>query len=353
MNETAVIFSPKYYRHNTGKRHPESSQRLRAIVDELKKGQLAQGRTLWFVEPEKASIEDIELVHGIEYIRLVEAVCRSGGGLLDLADTVVSPESFEVALYAVGGALRAVNLVMEGKFRNAFALVRPPGHHASKYRACGFCIFNNASIAARYLLDKYRLERVLILDIDAHHGNGTQETFYETKNVLYINLHEDPRGFPGTGFIKETGKGHGLGYNVNIPLPFNTGDRIYLKAVHEIMVPIVRQYKPQFILVSAGFDGHYTDPVGNLCLSSKCYRKTFEVITDLASANCEGRLVSILEGGYSLSSVGKAAAAAIASMGEVAYRVYDKPLMIARSVEKQGERVLDQVKQLQRAFWRI
>jgi len=353
MNRTAVVFSPKYYQHNPGRGHPESAQRLRVIVNELKRAKLSSSSNLQFVDPEKARVEDVELIHGIEYIRLVEAVCRSGGGLLDLGDTAVSQESFEVALYAVGGTLKAVDLVMEKKFENAFALVRPPGHHAGKFRASGFCIFNNIAIAAEHLLREFSLQKILILDIDAHHGNGTQEAFYETSKVLYVSLHQDPRGFPGTGFIDEVGEGEGLGFSVNIPLPFRTGDQIYLKALKEIVTPVIRQYKPQFILVSAGLDGHYTDPVASLSLSALCYQEVYETIVNLASEICERRLVSVLEGGYGLKFVGKIAATAIAKMSENSYAVNDKVSATNKRVRRQGEEVIVNVKEFQSAFWDI
>ncbi len=353
MKKTAVVFSPIYYRHDTGKKHPESAQRLRVIVNELKKSKLLGNGNWQFVRPRKAHIGHAQLIHSIEYIRLVEAVCRSGGGLLDLEDTVTSRESFEVALYAVGGTLKAVDLVMEKKFENAFALVRPPGHHAGRFRACGFCIFNNVAIAAEYLLKKFRLERILILDIDAHHGNGTQETFYKTSKVLYISLHQDHRSFPGTGFIDEIGEGKGLGYNVNIPLPFRTSDQIYLKAVKEIVTPIVCQYKPQFILVSAGLDGHYTDPVANLSLSALCYREVYKTIVNLASEICGGRLASVLEGGYSLKFVGKIAATATAKMSGAPYIINDKVPVTDKRARRRGETAIRDVKEIQRTFWNI
>jgi len=353
MSRTAVIFSPKYYQHNPSMDHLECAQRLRAIVNELKHGKLSNSENWQFFSPEKASLENVELVHGIEYIRLVEAVCKSGGGLLDLGDTEVSPQSFEVALYAVGGALKAVDLVMAGKYQNAFALLRPPGHHASKYRACGFCIFNNVAIAAKYVLQKFNLKRILVLDIDAHHGNGTQETFYDTDKVLFISLHEDPRGFPGTGFVDEIGEGKGLGYNVNIPLPYGTDDQIYLRAIDEIVKPIILQYAPQFVLLSAGFDGHYTDPVGNLSLTQECYRQVFETTLKIASEKCHERLVAVLEGGYGLNVVGTMAAAAIARMSEAQYIASEKTKTAKPSVAKQGEKVLKEVKKVQRAFWSI
>jgi acetoin utilization deacetylase AcuC-like enzyme len=353
MSKTAVIFSPEYYEHNTGKGHPESAKRLRAIINELKTGKLSASRNWQFVKPNKAMLEDVELVHGMEYIRLVEAVCKSGGGLLDLGDTQVSPESFEVALHAVGGTLKAVDFVMEGKFRNAFVLARPPGHHASKYKACGFCLFNNVAIAAKHLLERFNLRRILILDIDAHHGNGTQEIFYDTDKVLFISLHEDPYGFPGTGFTDEIGENEGLGYNVNIPLPFGTDDQIYLRAVNEIVKPIILQYNPQFTLVSAGFDGHHTDPVANLSLTYRCYQRIFETIMKVASEKCNGRIVSVLEGGYSLSAIGKAVATAIAEMSETPYAVHDTSRVTGTRTLKRGEKVLKETKKAQRTFWSL
>jgi acetoin utilization deacetylase AcuC-like enzyme len=353
MSRTAVVFSPIYYQHDTGVDHPESARRLRAIISELRRDQLSKSKKWMFVEPGKASMEDVESIHDREYIEHVRAVCRSGGGILDSGDTLVSRDSFEVALYAAGGALKAVSLVMKGQFENVFALVRPPGHHAEKFHACGFCVFNNIAIATQNLVRKFNLKRVLIFDIDAHHGNGTQEAFYETGKVLYISLHEDLLGFPGTGFIDEVGEGEGLGYNVNIPLPFRTSDQIYLRAVNEIAVPIIRQYKPQFMLVSAGFDGHYTDPVGSLSLSALCYKEVFETIVGLASQICNGKLMAILEGGYSLEFVGKITALAIAEMSGSPYVIKDRFPVFRKKVRMQGEKVLRGVQKVQRGFWNI
>ena len=353
MTRTAVIFSPKYYQHNTGTGHPESAKRLGAIINELKKSKLSKSKSWQFVQPDKATLEDVQLVHDLDYIKTVDRICKSGGGILDEGDTVVSPESFQVALYAVGGTLKAVDLVMNNTFQNAFALIRPPGHHASKLSAMGFCIFNNTAIAATHLLKRHKLNRIAIIDIDAHHGNGTQETFYETSHVLYTSLHEDPHSFPRTGFTDEIGEGEGLGYSVNVPLPFQTGDRIYLKAFREIVTPIIRQYKPQFILVSAGFDGHYTDPVGNLSLSMKSYQKAYETIVRLASETCEGRLVSILEGGYSLTHIGKTATTAIAEMSGKTMIMKDRVQASTQRSIRQGLNIIEDAKKAHKAFWRL
>lgn len=352
MNKTAVVFSPECYGHDPGRDHPESAERLRRIIHELKEWQ--GPKSSWeFVEPLKAEMADLESVHDMGYVRRVKTVCNSGGGLLDEGDTVVSPESFEAALCAVGGTLKALTLVIEKKFRSAFSLVRPPGHHASRSHACGFCVFNNVAIAAKHLLNEHDIDRILILDIDAHHGNGTQETFYDTDRVLYMSLHEDPTSFPGTGFVDEIGEGRGIGYNVNIPLPFRTTDALYLKAMDEIIMPIALQYRPQFVLVSAGFDGHYTDPVGNLALSTLCYQRVYERIVDLASAVCQGQLVSVLEGGYSLDFVGRIAVAAIAEMSGTSCTMNDRPSVAEKRVLRKGESIMEEVRKAQKSFWRI
>jgi len=353
VNKTAAVFSPIYYEHDTGKGHPESPQRLRVITKELRTGELSKRRNWCFVSPEKANIESIATVHTPEYIKLIEAVCRYGGGLLDLQDTIVSPQSFNTALYAAGGTLKSVDIVMKRQFENAFALVRPPGHHAGRFRALGFCVFNNAAIAAEHLLRDFGLERVAILDVDAHHGNGTQEIFYRTSKVLYASLHEDPHEFPGTGFINEIGQGKGTGFNVNIPLPFRTTDQTYLRALKEIVVPIMRQYKPQFLLVSAGFDAHFADPVANLSLTDQGIRQIFVTSMRLASELCNRRLVCVLEGGYNLNTLGRLAASAIATLSENDFKVKDKPLVADRKIEQQGNNVIKEVKRVQRAFWSL
>lgn len=353
MGKTAIAFSPIFTKHDPGKGHPDSPRRARVIAKEVERLKQKSNCRLQFIYPEKASIENVELVHAKEYIQLVDAVCKAGGGILDSQDTVASANSFEAALYAVGATLKAVNLVMEKKFENAFALVRPPGHHAERFRALGFCIFNNIAIAAQYLIEEFRLDRVLVLDVDAHHGNGTQKKFYETDRVLYVSLHEDPTDFPGTGFIGEIGKGKGLGYNVNIPFPYGTGDRTYLRALREIVVPIVCQYEPEFMLVSAGFDVHRSDPVGNFSLSVLCIQQVYEAIVSLASKTCKKRLACVLEGGYNLNTIGQLAAMAISTMSETPYIVTDRIPIIKKNVELEGEKVLEEVKRVQRAFWKL
>jgi len=306
-----------------------------------------------YIQPKIAKREDIELVHEPDYIELVKRTCATGGGVLDLGDTVVNSKSYEAAALAAGALIDALNVVLHKKAKNAFALVRPPGHHAGAYYALGFCLFNNIAIGASHLISRLNFKRVLIIDVDTHHGNGTQEIFYDTDRVLYISLHEDSNGFPGTGFMDEAGEGRGLGYTINIPLPFRADDTTYQRAFDEIVVPIASQYMPEFLMVSAGFDGHYTDPVGDLSLSMKTYDETFAKIVALADQLCEGRLVATLEGGYSLDFLGKMVTSAIARMAHTFYRVDDnRPTSHPRTVRKADE-IIKNVKRIQSSYWKL
>lgn len=321
-------------------------------MEALKSSHIIDNEKCKLYEPGPARKEDVELVHHSDYIKLVQRVSSSGGGLLDLGDTQASPESYEVALYAVGGALEAVDLVLAKKSENAFAFVRPPGHHAGPYSACGFCIFNNIAIAATHLLRRFNFERVLILDIDAHHGNGTQEIFYDTNKVMFISLHQDPRGFPGTGFVDEIGEKEGQGYTMNFPFPLGTSDEPYEKAFDEVINPTVREYRPQFILVSAGFDGHFSDPVADLALTVKGYAKTFKRIMGY-SRLCEGRLAVLLEGGYNLGIIGKLALGAVSEMAGIPFSAPEESPRADERVKKGAERVIEEVKRIHSAYWKF
>ena len=354
MTKTAIVYSPKYLEHNTGPDHPETSKRLKAIIKELRSLKQLTGTSEYkLVKPDLARLEDLELVHHQEHINLVKRICNYGGGLLDLGDTVVSSESFEVARYAVGGAIKAVDFVLSKKVENAFSLARPPGHHAGPYYAAGFCVFNNIAVAAAHLLKRFNFERILILDLDAHHGNGTQEIFYKTNKVLYISLHEDPREFPGSGFVDENGADEGLGYNVNLPFPNGTSDKPYLRAIEDIVIPIIRQYKPEFFLVSAGYDGYYGDPVARIRLSASIYPKIFSKILNLASVLSRDRFVAVLEGGYNLNWLGKLVASTISKMANLNYSIKDKKIRVSSKAEKQANDVIKEVKRVQSVFWSL
>jgi len=350
---TAIYYSPTFLEHDPGPDHPEVPQRLKAITTELARSGLLKSGKCAYIQPKPAKHEDLTLVHENDYVELVKKACAAGGGVIDLGDTIVSPRSYEVATLAAGALIDAVNLVANQKAKNAFALVRPPGHHAGVYYALGFCLFNNVAIGASHLLNRLDFDRVLIIDIDAHHGNGTQEIFYGTDRVLYVSLHEDPRGFPGTGFMDEIGEGKGLGYTVNVPLPFRTDNTTYQRAFEEIVVPIANQYKPEFVLVSAGFDGHYTDAVGDLALSTRSYEETFSKIATLADHLCKGKLVATLEGGYSLNILGKLVTSTIAKMAHAFYRLDDSRPSSNLRILKKAEQIINSVRSIQSSYWRL
>jgi acetoin utilization deacetylase AcuC-like enzyme len=292
------VYDPIYLKHDTGQ-HVEVAARLEAIIAYLEKTGLKEQLTL--IKPRPATVDEIALVHTREYIKEIEETARKGGGWLD-PDTVMSAGSYEAALYAAGGLIRAVEAVMGGKISSAFALVRPPGHHATSGQAKGFCLFNNIAIAAKYALAEYNLERILIIDFDVHHGNGTQDTFYDDPRVMYISAHQYPF-YPGSGDIGETGGGAAKGTNINIPLPAGCGDSEYLKVFEQIIVPASRRFSPRLILVSAGYDNHWADPLAMMEVSTSGFGQMAGIIKGLADELCGGRLALTLEGGYNLDAL--------------------------------------------------
>jgi acetoin utilization deacetylase AcuC-like enzyme len=293
---TGIISSEAYRDHQTGG-HPESPRRAEALQALAGKLLAGPGRFIGLA-PVEADLARIEAVHTPRYVAALQRFCQSGGGKLDL-NTVASSASFKVALLAAGGLLRGVDAVMAGEVSNAFALVRPPGHHALAGASMGFCLFNNIAVAARYLLDHYGLERVLIVDWDVHHGNGTQDMFYADPRVLFFSSHQSAL-FPGTGYLAETGEGRGRGYNLNLPLPSGCGDAVLEKAFEILLEPVVEKFQPQFILVSAGYDGHWRDPLGGLNLSAAGYARLTGRLLEVAATYCQGRIALVLEGGYDL-----------------------------------------------------
>jgi acetoin utilization deacetylase AcuC-like enzyme len=292
------VYDPVYLEHDTGK-HPESASRLVAIMHHLERTDNWQ--KLISIKPRVATIEEVSLVHTKHYISEVMALANKGGGQLD-PDTVVSPDSYKVALYAAGGTIQATDAVMDGSINSGFALVRPPGHHATTGRGMGFCLFNNVAVAVAYVLHKYNLERVVIVDFDVHHGNGTQDVFYINPGVLYISTHQSPY-YPGTGRVDEIGYGEAKGTTVNIPLPIGCGDEEYNKVFEQIIVPLIRRFKPKFIIVSAGYDGHWSDGLAGMNLTIAGFAQITGIIKRLADELCDGRLVLSLEGGYNLTAL--------------------------------------------------
>jgi acetoin utilization deacetylase AcuC-like enzyme len=294
-NAFGFLIDDSYLRHDPGQRHPESPARLQAVQKAL-----ADYPTLgqWTrVAPRPASQDELALVHRPGLIERVEKAARSAPAHLD-PDTVVSSASYETALLAVGGAVECVDSIMTGKLSRAFAFVRPPGHHAERGRAMGFCLFNNVAIAAAHARHEYGLERVAVVDIDLHHGNGTQEIYYLDPHVLYISTHQYPY-YPGTGNFDETGAGEGKGYTVNLPLPQGTGDDTFIPLYERIVSPVLEAYRPELVLVSAGFDAYFRDPLGGLAVTSAGYAAAAAALIRAAAKSARGRICFVLEGGYS------------------------------------------------------
>lgn len=298
--KTGFVYGDVYLRHKTSAGHPERPERLKAIVGRLKEaGLLGQ---LMTIEPRAAALEWLRTVHSPEYIERVAKQCRQDAPHIDTMDVSVSRESYDVALEAAGGVLAAVDAVMAGKVRNAFCAVRPPGHHALRDKAMGFCLFNNVAIAARYIQKKHGLKKVLIVDWDVHHGNGTQATTYADPTVLYFGIHQYPF-YPGTGAAAERGEGKGLGFTVNVPLPAGCGDREYKKAFDEVLAPAARNFGPDFVLISAGFDAHAADPLGGMKVTTEGFAELTRIVRRIADQTARGRIVSVLEGGYNLDAL--------------------------------------------------
>jgi acetoin utilization deacetylase AcuC-like enzyme len=292
---TGMVYDPVYLKHDTGD-HVEHSGRLKTILSYLRTSELDS--RLISITPRPATLEELKLVHLPQHIHHINALALSGGGCID-SETIVSRDSYEAAIFAVGGSIRAVDAVMNRMVDNAFSIVRPPGHHAVPEQAMGFCLFNNVAIAAQYLLLNYHLARIAIIDFDVHHGNGTQAAFYHDPRVLFISAHQYPF-FPGTGHEEETGSCEAKGTKVNIPLPRGCGDKEYLLAFEQIVAPVVERFKPEFILVSAGYDAHWADDISAMQVSIAGFNKMVATIKNLAGTFCNNRLVLVLEGGYNL-----------------------------------------------------
>jgi acetoin utilization deacetylase AcuC-like enzyme len=292
---TGLVYHPDYLEHDTGA-HPERPERLVAIMEKL--GESGLLGSVVMIEPRKATEEDITRVHSREHLQWVRKACEGGSSYLDY-DTAVCERSYEVALLAAGGLLAACDEIAAGRLVNALCLVRPPGHHATSGRAMGFCLFNNVAIATRYLQRIHGIGRILIVDWDLHHGNGTQDIFYDDPSVFYFSAHQSPH-YPGTGMRDEVGEGEGRGYTLNLPLPAGTGEREYLDAVRKALEKPANAFTPELVLVSAGFDAHVEDPLGSLGLTESGYRELTEFVTGIAANHAGGRLLSSLEGGYNL-----------------------------------------------------
>lgn len=316
---TALIYDPIFLEHLTPADHPEQPERLRRTIEVLEALNWMKREGLVHLSPRAASEDELALIHDPAYIEHVKhaaertARLETEGGSQSrffATDTYVSAKSYEAAIRAAGAPLTAIDAVLKGEIDNAYCLVRPPGHHALKDGAMGFCLFNNVAIAARYAIEKYGLERVMIVDYDVHHGNGTQDAFYDDPRVLYFSTHQAPF-YPGTGLSDELGDGPGLGTTINVPLPATTDFGPYDAVFRQVLAPAADRFNPQMILVSAGFDAHWSDPIGNMYLSTAAFFQLNRVIIKLAELLCNGRLVMVQEGGYNTEAMAGCVATSI------------------------------------------
>jgi len=339
----SLITHPDYARHLTGTGHPERPARLEAILAALSGDEWEEH--LRRLEPEGVDPHLLRAVHAGRYIEAVQALAGNGGGRLD-PDTVVSPASYDVGLLAAGGAVAAVREAIATS-APAFALVRPPGHHARPGGGMGFCLFNNAACAAEAARSLGR-RRVFILDWDVHHGNGTQEIFYRRGDVLFCSLHQE-RWYPGTGEIEETGEGEGAGFTVNLPLPAGTGDQGYRHAFEEVVLPLLQAFIPDILIISAGYDAHHADPLGGMLLTAP----GFASLTRLVLAHHAGPVAAVLEGGYDLTALSRSAAATLRILaGAEAPPLEDTPPEAEIGYAAVRSRVHD-IRRVVRDFWSI
>jgi len=297
--------------HFAGPGHPERPERLRAVVECIESSGAAD--ELDRRTTREATHEELASAHAREHVESIESVCRKGRVLLDDGDTYVCPDTFRAASLAAGAALEAVELVQSGIWRRAFVAVRPPGHHAEETHAMGFCLFNNVALAARRLRERLGLERVAIVDWDVHHGNGTQHAFEDDPSVFYASLHQFPH-YPGTGHASERGRGAGEGTTLNLPQRAGVGDREWLDEFESKLAPALEEFRPQFVLVSAGFDAHRDDPLSGTLLTDDAYRRMSQVLIEISERHAGGRIVSVLEGGYDLNALASSSLAHVETL---------------------------------------
>ncbi|HTY22232.1 MAG TPA: histone deacetylase [Desulfomonilaceae bacterium] len=299
MKPTGIVKEEVFLRHEMGPYHPESPHRLQVIYEMIE--ELPAALNIVNVKARDASEQELSWIHDNRYVRLIAATAGRADTWLD-PDTSTCADSWSAASRAVGGLFNLLDAVMDGRVRNGFALVRPPGHHAERGRAMGFCLFNNIALAAKYALKHHGMERIAIVDWDLHHGNGTQNAFYDEQRVLFISTHQYPH-YPGSGGLREVGSGAGEGYTVNLPMDAGCGDEEYLYAFHALVAPLLEAFRPQMILVSAGFDAHELDPLGGMGLTEEGYQQMLQILMHLAAEVCSDRLVLTLEGGYNLRAL--------------------------------------------------
>jgi acetoin utilization deacetylase AcuC-like enzyme len=339
MTRTGVVIDPRFLEHDTGRGHPERPQRIATLLEWLEAAPQRWRR----LKPRHATGEEIALVHDGAYVAEVERTRDREWFAFD-ADTPTSPLSYETALLASGAFLTLLDEIVAGGLDNGFAFVRPPGHHAERAQAMGFCLFNNVAVGAAYLRRRHGLGRVLVVDWDLHHGNGTQHMFESDPEVLFVSTHQYPF-YPGTGAMAEHGRGDGEGYTVNLALPGGCGDAVYLDGFRRVIAPIARLYQPDFVLISAGFDAHARDPLGGMRLTEDGFRAMTRELLAIAAEHCSGRCAAILEGGYDLQAIRSSSAAVLEELSAAT------PAATGAAVA--AEPVIDAIVRHQQRYWAI
>jgi acetoin utilization deacetylase AcuC-like enzyme len=349
MNRTGIVKDQRYLEHVMDMGHPESPERLKVIYQMLEEKEMKN--LVESVTPRAATREELEMNHTSKYIDLIASTAGKPYYRLDM-DTSTCAKSYEAALFAAGGFLELIKAVMEGKLHNGFAMVRPPGHHAERDRAMGFCLFNNVAIGAYYALKNFSLEKILIVDWDVHHGNGTQNSFYEDPRVLYFSTHRYGFFYPGTGAATEVGKGKGEGFNVNVPLSTGGSDADYGIIFERILKPIALEYQPQLILISAGFDTHHDDPLGGMEVTEAGFARMTQILMEIANATAQGRLAITLEGGYDVQGESRSVKAVLKELAQVSSLDKKEILEKEKANALRTERFLNQLKEIQKRYWK-
>jgi acetoin utilization deacetylase AcuC-like enzyme len=352
MKTTGIVRDDRYMDHVMDPGHPESPERLRAIYRMLEEKEM-KGR-FEPIRPREATRTELLAIHSPEYVDLVASTAGKPHCRLDM-DTSTSAQTYEAALLAAGGMMELIKALQEGKVRNGFALVRPPGHHAERQKAMGFCFFNNVAIGATYAIQEFGLERILIVDWDVHHGNGTQNSFYEDRRVLYFSTHRYGFFYPGTGAATEVGRGKGEGFTVNVPISSRADDAVFANYFNSILRPIALEYKPQMVLVSAGFDIHYDDPLGGMEVTPEGFARLTEIVMEIAEATAEGKLVLTLEGGYSVSGESESVKAVLNELSRVSGSPGGHPDLLEKEREDFPgmEKSILQIRDIHKRYWKM
>lgn len=340
---TDLVYHDTFVEHVMSLSHPESPERLRSSLSSIRAAGLLDDQNVNLLTPKKAPLDEVYLLHGKEYLEGVRAKSEKGGGIYTM-DTSVNSYTYDAALFAAGGGIDAVDRIMRKDSRNAFVLCRPPGHHAEYEKAFGFCFINNVAVAAKHLLEKHDVERVMIVDYDAHHGNGTQRSFYSSRDVLYVGLHQDGRTlFPGSGFVNEIGTGEGEGYTVNLAMYPGAGDSSYDDAFSQVLEPIAKSYNPDFILVSVGYDGHFRDPLTNLGLTTSGFAMMNSRLKKMAASFADGRIVCFLEGGYNLEVMGMCSLNLLQELAGTSVTLFDDEYQESDVASEYTEKLIEKI----------